>query len=159
MEPTYALPPSIQRPERRQARTTNDSAPSEARKRGSGGGSPRKYNDLLTGPSDLDAQPRHLRSCTSDSAPSKARKRGSGGGSPRKYDDLLSGRLRRILGAVRDTPIAVLHVESAILSLQERCLTSAVLYQPYQSACLCDHAGSSDPHSNQPRGGLSTGSN
>jgi hypothetical protein len=30
--------------------------PSEARKRGSGGGSPRKYDDLLTGPSDLDVQ-------------------------------------------------------------------------------------------------------
>ena len=28
--------------------------------------------------------------------------------------------LRRILGAVRDTPIAVLHVESAILPLHER---------------------------------------
>jgi hypothetical protein len=32
---------------------TRDSAPSEARKWGSGGGSPRKYDDLLTGPSDL----------------------------------------------------------------------------------------------------------
>jgi hypothetical protein len=30
---------------------SSDSAPSEARKRGSGGGSPRKYDDLLTGPS------------------------------------------------------------------------------------------------------------
>jgi hypothetical protein len=29
--------------------STGDSAPSEARKRGSGGGSPRNYNDLLTG--------------------------------------------------------------------------------------------------------------
>jgi hypothetical protein len=29
------------------------SAPSEARKRGSGGGSPRKHDDLLTCPSDL----------------------------------------------------------------------------------------------------------
>jgi hypothetical protein len=38
--------------------------------------------------------------------------------------------LPRILGAVRDTPIAVLHVESAILPLQERCLPSAVLYHP-----------------------------
>jgi hypothetical protein len=28
----------------------SDSVPSEARKRGSGGGSPRKYDDLLTGP-------------------------------------------------------------------------------------------------------------
>jgi hypothetical protein len=36
--------------------STSDSAPSEARKRGSGGGSPRKHDDLLTGPSDLDAQ-------------------------------------------------------------------------------------------------------
>jgi hypothetical protein len=35
---------------------TSDSAPSEARKRGSGGGSPRKHDDLLTGRSDLDAQ-------------------------------------------------------------------------------------------------------
>jgi hypothetical protein len=34
--------------------STDDSAPSEARKRGSGGGSPRKYDHLLTGPSDLD---------------------------------------------------------------------------------------------------------
>ena len=33
--------------------STSDSAPSEARKRGSGGGSPRKLDDLLTGPSDL----------------------------------------------------------------------------------------------------------
>jgi hypothetical protein len=33
--------------------STRDSAPSEARKRGSGGGSPRKHDDLLTGPSDL----------------------------------------------------------------------------------------------------------
>jgi hypothetical protein len=32
----------------------SDSEPSEARKRGSGGGSPRKCDDLLTGPSDLD---------------------------------------------------------------------------------------------------------
>jgi hypothetical protein len=32
-----------------------NSAPSEARKRGSGGGSPRKYDDLLTGPSDLSS--------------------------------------------------------------------------------------------------------
>ena len=32
---------------------TSESASSEARKRGSGGGSPRKYDDLLTGPSDL----------------------------------------------------------------------------------------------------------
>ena len=29
---------------------TDGSSPSEARKRGSGGGSPRKYDDLLTGP-------------------------------------------------------------------------------------------------------------
>ena len=34
-------------------RFTSDSAPSEARKRGSGGGSPRKYDDLFTGASDL----------------------------------------------------------------------------------------------------------
>jgi hypothetical protein len=32
---------------------TRDSAPSEVRKRGSGVGSPRSYDDLLTGPSDL----------------------------------------------------------------------------------------------------------
>ena len=68
----------------------SDSVPSEARKRGSGGGSPRKYDDLLTGPLDLDAQSRQLCSCTGDSAPSEARQRGSGGGSPRKYDDLLT---------------------------------------------------------------------
>jgi hypothetical protein len=37
---------------------SSDSAPSEARKRGSGGGFPRKYDDLLTGLSDLDIQPR-----------------------------------------------------------------------------------------------------
>jgi hypothetical protein len=35
---------------------TSDNAPSEARKRGSGGGSPRKYDNVLTGPSDLDVQ-------------------------------------------------------------------------------------------------------
>ena len=35
-------------------RTARDSAPSEARKRGSGGGSPRKHDDLLSGPSDLE---------------------------------------------------------------------------------------------------------
>jgi hypothetical protein len=92
----------------------NDSAPSEARKRGSGGGSPRKYDDTLTGPSDLfpsakkaDTKDRpsqrsffhactfvclHLGGdCANDSAPSEARKRGSGGGSPRKYDDTLTG--------------------------------------------------------------------
>jgi hypothetical protein len=34
--------------------STGDNVPSEARKRESGGGSPRKYDDLLTGPSDLD---------------------------------------------------------------------------------------------------------
>jgi hypothetical protein len=51
----------------------------------------RKYDDLVTGPSDLNAQPRHLWSCTTDSAPSEARKQGSGGGSPRKYDDLVTG--------------------------------------------------------------------
>ena len=32
------------------------SVPSEARKRGSGGGSPRKYDNILTGPSDLGVQ-------------------------------------------------------------------------------------------------------
>jgi hypothetical protein len=32
---------------------THDSTPSEARKRGSGGGSPRKYDDPPTGPLDL----------------------------------------------------------------------------------------------------------
>jgi hypothetical protein len=35
---------------------SSDSAPSEARKWGSGGGSPRKYDDLLTGASDMDVQ-------------------------------------------------------------------------------------------------------
>jgi len=34
----------------------SDSTPSEARKRGSGGGSPRKYHDLLAGASDLTMQ-------------------------------------------------------------------------------------------------------
>jgi len=34
--------------------TTTESTLSEARKRGSGRGSPRKYDDLPTGPSDLD---------------------------------------------------------------------------------------------------------
>jgi hypothetical protein len=38
--------------------STSGNAPSEARKRGSGGESPRKYDDLLTGPSDLDVQAR-----------------------------------------------------------------------------------------------------
>jgi hypothetical protein len=36
--------------------SANDSAPSEARKRGSGGGSPRKYDDFLTGPSELQGK-------------------------------------------------------------------------------------------------------
>jgi hypothetical protein len=35
-----------------------DSGPSEARKRGSGGGSPRKYDNLPTGRSDLAVQSR-----------------------------------------------------------------------------------------------------
>ena len=65
----------------------------EARKRGSGGGSPRKYDNLPTGPSEQDVQSRQLWSCASSSAPSEARKRGSGGGSPRKLDDLLTGPL------------------------------------------------------------------
>jgi hypothetical protein len=47
--------------------------------RGSGGGSPRKYDDLLKGPSDPDVQSKQRESSTSDSAPSEARKRGSGG--------------------------------------------------------------------------------
>jgi hypothetical protein len=62
------------------------------RENGGRGRIPRTYDDLLTGPSDLDFQTRQLLSCTSGSAPSVARKRGSGGGSPRKYDDLLTGR-------------------------------------------------------------------
>jgi hypothetical protein len=70
--------------------SASGSAPSEARKRGSGGGSPRKYDDILTGPCDLEVQSRQLWSCASDSAPSEARKRGSGGGSPKKYDDLIA---------------------------------------------------------------------
>jgi hypothetical protein len=45
----------------------SDGALSEARKRGSGGGSPRKHDDLLTGRLDLDVQSRW--SCTSDGAP------------------------------------------------------------------------------------------
>jgi hypothetical protein len=36
--------------------STSDNAPSEARKRGSGGGSPRKYHDLKADPSDLDVR-------------------------------------------------------------------------------------------------------
>ena len=50
--------------------------------------------------------------------------------------------LRSILGAVRDTPIAVLHVESAILPLHERwrllvsrrALRLQYYIEPYQSA-------------------------
>jgi hypothetical protein len=45
----------------------------------------------LTGPSDLDVQPRQGWSSTRDSAPSEARKRGSGGGPPRKSGDPLAG--------------------------------------------------------------------
>jgi hypothetical protein len=60
----------------------SDSAPSEARKRGSGGESPRMHDDLLTALSELDAQPRHLRSCAGDSTPSEARKRGLFGEDP-----------------------------------------------------------------------------
>ena len=44
----------------------------------------RKYDDFLTGPSDLEAQPRHLFSCTSDSSPREHRKRGSGGRIPQE---------------------------------------------------------------------------
>jgi hypothetical protein len=77
--------------------------PSEARKRGSGAGSPRKYDDLLTGPSDQSNQLiDQLRSGDQavpvNSVPSEARKRGSGGGSPRKYDDLLTGAKARAKG-------------------------------------------------------------
>jgi hypothetical protein len=76
--------------------STSDSTPSEARKRGSGGGSPRKSDDPAPGPSDLSKhQIDHLhssdQSSTSDSTPSEARKRGSGGGSPRKSDDPAPG--------------------------------------------------------------------
>jgi hypothetical protein len=47
--------PNKNRPNTKQLwSSTDDSAPSEARKRGSGGGSPVKYDDLLTGSSDLD---------------------------------------------------------------------------------------------------------
>jgi hypothetical protein len=43
---------------KQRSNSTSDSEPSQARKRGSGGGSPRKYDDLLaTGPSDLDVDP------------------------------------------------------------------------------------------------------
>jgi hypothetical protein len=37
---------------------TSDSGPSEGRKRGSGGGSPKKHDDVLTGPSELDVPSR-----------------------------------------------------------------------------------------------------
>ena len=40
---------------KQRSNSTSDSEPSETRIRGSGGGSPRKYDDVLTtGPSDLD---------------------------------------------------------------------------------------------------------
>jgi hypothetical protein len=55
-----------------------------ARQRGSWGGSPRKYDDLLTGRFDLDVQSRW--SCTSDGPPT-----GVLGRIPRKYCDLLTG--------------------------------------------------------------------
>jgi hypothetical protein len=42
---------------------TSDSTPSEARKRGSGGGYPRKYDDLLTVPKELDLQTTGCWSC------------------------------------------------------------------------------------------------
>jgi hypothetical protein len=67
--------------------------PSEARKRGSGGGSPRKHDDLLTGRSDLDAQWGSEGALPVTARPSEGRKRVlSGGGSPRRHDDLLTGR-------------------------------------------------------------------
>ena len=50
---------------------------------GLGGGSPRKLDDLLTGPSDLDAQ-----RGGEGALPVTARQRGSGGGTPMKYEDL-----------------------------------------------------------------------
>jgi hypothetical protein len=53
---------------------SSDSAPSEARKRGSGGGSPRKYDDLLTGPSAPQVQ--------SSSAPRAKRENGGLGEDP-----------------------------------------------------------------------------
>ena len=71
---------------------TNDSAPSEARKRGSGGGSPQDVRSSTNRSLDLDVQSRQLWSSASDNGPSGARKRGSGGGYPRKYDDLQQVR-------------------------------------------------------------------
>ena len=68
------------------ASPTSDSAPSEARKRGSGGESPRKIDDWFS----LRPSVTRLASPTSDSTPSEARKRGSGGGSPRKIDGWYS---------------------------------------------------------------------
>jgi hypothetical protein len=73
---------------------TSDSMPSEARKRGPGGGFPRKYADLSY------RSEGQLWSRTSDSAPSEARKRGSGGKSPRKYDDLSYTGPKDSYGAV-----------------------------------------------------------
>jgi hypothetical protein len=57
--------------------------------------------------------------------------------------------LHRILVAVRDAPIAVLHVESAILPLEERCLTSAVLYHlpvRWWAWYLADHGRRTPPY-------------
>ena len=65
-----------------------DSAPSEARKRGSGGGSPRKYDDLLTGPSELDAQSAHEGGLPVTARRAKRENGGRGGdapGSPMAY--------------------------------------------------------------------------
>jgi hypothetical protein len=63
--------------------TSGHGAPSEARKRGSGGGSPRKYDDLLTGRSDLAIRVKTvMEPYQSDSGPSEVRKRGLGENPP-----------------------------------------------------------------------------
>jgi hypothetical protein len=77
--------------------STHDSAPSEARKRGSGGGSPRKSDDPQAGPSDLSRKHQINQLHSSEGAlyprqrAERSEKRGSGGGSPRKSDDPQAG--------------------------------------------------------------------
>jgi hypothetical protein len=68
----------------------SDSTSSEARKRGSGGGSPRKHDEVLTGASDLGVQPRQLVNGAVLVTARRATKRGSGGGSPRKHNEVLT---------------------------------------------------------------------
>jgi hypothetical protein len=57
--------------------------------------------------------------------------------------------LRRTLGAVRDTPMAVLHVESSILPLQERCLRLQfyiTLPLRWWAWCRADHGRRTPPY-------------